>query len=175
MEVNKALVAFGFAMGPFAVSDMSTSISPGQRKHAAATGAIRFPEFSTASVKSDAGQSRRRLVSLSAGRSARRGRPRLRAVIDAVSAAKGTLGARSRRKKSSAARWHHRASPSGVRCAARVRYRPCLANGTDFLPSAAGPCSGQAAARRRLRVESVAAASGTGFAAATSPLSSMEA
>jgi 3-hydroxyacyl-CoA dehydrogenase len=95
-QVDAALVSFGFAMGPFAVSDMSgLDIAWATRKRLAATsdGAARFPEvLNRLCEKGRFGQK------AGAGwyrytQDARRGAvdPEVRTIIDAVSAARGII------------------------------------------------------------------------------------
>jgi 3-hydroxyacyl-CoA dehydrogenase len=175
-EVDAALVAFGFAMGPFAVSDMSgLDIAWATRKRLAATGdaAIRFPE-----VLNRLCEKRRFGQKAGVGwyrypQGARRGvvDPEVRAVIDAVSAAKGLT-----RRAFTPEEIQRRALAAMVNEAAlllseNIAQRASdidlvMANGYGFPAQRGGPLFW---ASRRPReqiaaaIDNVAAASGAGF------------
>ncbi len=132
-EVDAALVSFGFAMGPFAVSDMSgLDIAWATRKRlaAASDSATRFPEvLNRLCEKGRFGQK------TGAGwyryaQGARRGAvdPDVRAIIDAAVGCQGHYPARLHAGRDPAARacshgQRGRASAEREHCATRIRYR----------------------------------------------------
>jgi 3-hydroxyacyl-CoA dehydrogenase len=175
-EVDAALVAFGFAMGPFAVSDMSgLDIAWATRKRLAASAdsATRFPEVLNRlcergrfGQKAGAGWYRY-------AQGARRGAvdPEVRAIVDAVSREKAVT-----RRVFSPEEIQHRALAAMVNEAAlllseKIAERASdvdlvMVNGYGFPAQRGGPLFW---ASRRPREEiaaaldSVAAASGAGF------------